>query len=205
MGPCAAFLSLTPPGVTPELFQHVLSVSDFASQQSKTTVAVQVTEWPVLMCDPWINKYFNEWVSLWDHHTVWGLGLHHSHRFLSRLRKARLARRRFFPFLRSKVLIYSPQTFILTNSIMAVKLRRSVRSASYLTTQPRPFSPLQQSNIGIFQLSPRYFSTFSHWAPLSSNFSLGRQFPWHLSARLLTQHLLTGLEFLSFNQALLRV
>ena len=32
---------------------------------------------------------------------------------------------------------------------------KSVRSASYLTTQPRPFSPLQWSNLGIFQPSPR--------------------------------------------------
>ena len=52
-------------------------------------------------------------------------------------------------------------TFILTNSIKAVKLRKSVRSTSYLTTQPRPFSPLQRSNLSIFQPSPGYSLIFS--------------------------------------------
>ena len=51
-------------------------------------------------------------------------------------------------------------TFILTNSIKAVKLRECVRSASYLTTQPRPFSPLQRSDLGIFQPRTRYSSIF---------------------------------------------
>ena len=42
-------------------------------------------------------------------------------------------------------------TFILTNSIKAAELRKSVRSASYLTTQTRPLSLLQLSK-------PRYLS-----------------------------------------------
>ena len=49
-------------------------------------------------------------------------------------------------------------TFSLTNSIMAVKF--SVRSASYLTTQPTPFSPLQRNDLSIFQLSPGYSLIF---------------------------------------------
>ena len=55
----------------------------------------------------------NEWVSLWDHCTVWGLCLHHSCNFFSCLRKP--------TFLQSKVLISSQ---ILTNSIKAAELRR---------------------------------------------------------------------------------
>ena len=92
-------------------------------------------------------------------------------------------------------------TFILTNSIKAVKLRKSVRSASYLTTQPRPFSPLQWSNLGIFQPSPvipRFFfpqlspptqCLSTRWAILLASFS---QPP--------TQYLLIRWEFLSIVQ-----
>ena len=57
-------------------------------------------------------------------------------------------------------------TFILTNSIKAVKLKKSVRSASYLTTQSRPFSPLQWRDLSIFQQSPGYSSIFSQSSPL---------------------------------------
>ena len=38
--------------------------------------------------------------------------------------------------------------------------QKSVRSASYSTTQPRPFSPLQWSNLGTFQQNlgiPQFF------------------------------------------------
>ena len=52
-------VSLTPPGVTPELFQLVLCASRILPWQSKTTVAAQATEWQVLMCDPRKSKYFN--------------------------------------------------------------------------------------------------------------------------------------------------
>ena len=87
-------------------------------------------------------------------------------------------------------------TFILTNSIKAVKLRESVRSASYLTTQPRPYSPLQWSDLRIFQPRPGYSLIFSNqgaptqylstwWAILLASFS-----------RPPTQYLLTGWEFL---------
>ena len=51
---------------------------------------------------------------------------------------------------------------------MTVKLKKSVRSTSYLTTQPSLFSILQQSNLGIFQLSPGYplfFSQLSYPPP----------------------------------------
>ena len=64
-------------------------------------------------------------------------------------------------------------TFILTNSIKAIKLRKSVRSASYLTSQPRPFSPLQWSYLSIFQSGPGYSSIFF---PIESPYSV--PFQW---------------------------
>ena len=48
----------------------------------------------------------------------------------------------------------------LWDHCMVWGLRKSVRSVSYLTTQPRPFSPLKQSDLGIIQPSPRYSSNF---------------------------------------------
>ena len=93
---------------------------------------------------------------------------------------------------------------------MAVKLRKSVRSASYLTTQPRPFSPLPRSDFGIFQLSPRYPLIFVNWTPISSTYwverQLGRQLPtvWAILlasfSQSPTQYLLPGWEFLSIFQ-----
>ena len=52
-------ISLTSPGVTSESFQLVLTCLRFCPRQSKATVAAQVAEWPVLMCDPQMSKYFN--------------------------------------------------------------------------------------------------------------------------------------------------
>ena len=43
---------------------------------------------------------------------------------------------------------------------MVIKLRKTVRSASYLTTRPRLLSPLQRSNLSIFQLSPGFSLIF---------------------------------------------
>ena len=64
---------------------------------------------------------------------VWGLCLHHSRKFLSHLRKLKLARRGVLSlFFRTKP-SYIFLSFILTNSIMAVKLRKC--QISLLTTQ----------------------------------------------------------------------
>ena len=80
-------------------------------------------------------------------------------------------------------------------------MRKSVRSASYLTTQPRPLSPQQRKNLSIFQPSPGYSSRFSvelHCLPphtfLLGGYSLAsfRQPP--------TQYLSPGGEFLSIFQ-----
>ena len=91
-------------------------------------------------------------------------------------------------------------TFILTNSIMAVKLRKSVRSASYLTTQPRPFSPLQWSDLSIFQLSPGYSSIFSQLSPPTQYLSTGWAILLASFSQPPTQYLLTGWEFLGIFQ-----
>ena len=89
-------------------------------------------------------------------------------------------------------------TFILTNSIKAIKLRKSVRSASYLTSQPRPFSPPQQSDLSIFQSGPGYSSIFfPSRVPLLSTFPVGGKF-WHLSAS--PRPSIFGWEFLSIFQ-----
>ena len=90
----------------------------------------------------------NEWVSLWDHWTIWGLSLHHSCKFLSHLRNLQPAMRNLVPFLWSERNIF---TFILTNSIKAADLQKSIRSGSYLTTQHRLLNLLQRSNLGVFQ------------------------------------------------------
>ena len=95
-----------------------------------------------------IKGLINEWVSLWDHWTIWGLSLHHSCKFLSHLIKLQPAMRNLVPFLWNKSNIF---TFILTNSIKAADLQKSIRSSSYLTTRHRPLSFLKWSNLAIFQ------------------------------------------------------
>ena len=91
---------------------------------------------------------------------------------------------------------YISLTFILIYPIKAVKLREIVRSASYLTTQPRPLSPLHWSDFSIFWLSPGYSSIFFQLTPSTVPFH------WHLSASPLPtlQYLSAGWEFLSVFQ-----
>ena len=62
-------------------------------------------------------------------------------------------------------------TFIPTNSIKTAELRKSVRSTSYLTTQPRPLSLLQLSK-------PWYLSTRR-----PQYLSPGWVFVWYLSTK----------------------
>ena len=111
MGPCAA-CELNSSRSHSEVISAPLTCLGFCLRQSKTTMAAQVTEWPILMCDPWMNKCFiNEWVSLWDHCTAWGLDLHHSRKFLGHLRKQKLARRSVIPFHQGKALMYFPHFY----------------------------------------------------------------------------------------------
>ena len=178
-----------------------LTCLGFCLRQSKTTVAAQVTERPVLMCDcppppRRASILINECVSLWDHCMVWGLGLHHSVNFsVTRENQNRLRGVLCLSF-RAK-LSCAILTFILTDSIMAAKLRESVRPASYLATQPTPFSALQQSDLSILQPSPRYSSIFSQlssstqylstgWAILLASFSQPVSFDWVRLSRYLS-------------------
>ena len=102
-------------------------------------------------------------------------------------------------FFRAK-LSYIFLTFILTNSIMTVKLRKSVRSASYLTIHPRPFSPLQWSNLVIFLLSPGYSSIFSQLSPAIQYLSTRWAILLASFSQPPTQYLLTGWVFFSVIQ-----
>ena len=63
--------------------------------------------------------------------------------------------RNLVPFLWNKSNIF---TFILTNSIKAADLQKSIRSGSYLTTRHRPLSFLKWCKLVIFQQSPMYSS-----------------------------------------------
>ena len=92
-------------------------------------------------------------------------------------------------------------TFILTNSIKAAELRKSVRSASYLTTQTRPLSLLQLSKPRYLSIRPPTPVSFDwvgislvsfNQAPPPQYLSTGWVFPWYLSTRPPSQYLSTG-------------
>ena len=77
---------------------------------------------------------------------------------------------------------------------------KCVRSASYLTTQPRPLSPLQWSSHSIFSTEPLVsLSFFQLNAP--QYISTGWVIPWLSSANTHTKYLLTGWEFLCIFQS----
>ena len=182
MGPCAA-CELNSSRSQPTVISVYLTCLRFCLRQSKTTVAAQVAEWPVLMCDPGQTSILiNEWVSLWDHCTVWGLGLHHSHQFLSPLRKPKAARRSFVPFLQSKALIYFPHFYpdkFFNGSQIEEKCQISLLVNHSAKTMQSPTTKQPQ------HLSAKpwvFLKFFSNRAPLPSTFPLGGQFFWHLSA-----------------------
>ena len=83
----------------------------------------------------------NDWDTLWDHCTVWELGLHNSCKFLSHLRKPYQSWGVLSLLFRAKLPYIF--TFIPTNSIKSAKLRESIWSASSSTTHKRPLSLLQ--------------------------------------------------------------
>jgi len=86
-------------------------------------------------------------------------------------------------------------TFILTISIKAVKLRESVRLAFYLTTQSRPYSPLQWSDLRIFQPRPGYSLIFSNQDPPTQYLSTGWAILLASFSQPPMQYLLTEWEF----------
>ena len=152
------FVSLTPPGVTPESFHLVLRVLDSASGNLRPPWLLAFLNGQFCVTPGGASILINEWVSLWDNCTVWGLGLHHAHKCLSHLRKLKRAGRIFVPFL------WILLTFILTNSVMAIKLRKSVRSAlnhSAKSIQSPAMEQPQNLSVG-----PQVFlNFFPNWAP----------------------------------------
>lgn len=171
-------------------------MSWFFPRQLKTSMGDWIIECNI-SCDPrWASVLVNEWVSLWDHYRVWGLCLHHSCKFFSCLRKPEPAES-LVTFLQSKVLISSQ---ILTNSIKAAELRKTAKSASYLTTQSRLLSPLQWSSHSIFSTEPRVPLSFLKLNP-PQYISTVWVFPWLSAASTPTKYLLTGWEFLCIFQS----
>ena len=103
-------VSLNPPGVTTVSFQ--LRVSDSASSNLRPQWLLRLLNGQSLCETPGpASISINEWVSLWDHCTVRGLGPHHTHQFLNHLRKPKPARRSLLPFLQSKALMYFPHFY----------------------------------------------------------------------------------------------
>ena len=191
-------VSLTSPRVTPDSFQLVLRVLDSVSSNLRPPWLLPSLNGQFSCVTPgWASVLINVWVSLWDHCMVWGVGLNHSHKFLSHPRKPKWPGGVLSLFFRAK-LSYIFLTFILTNSIKAVKLRESVRSASYLTTQPRPYSPLQWSDLRIFQPRPGYSLIFSNQGAPTQYLSTGWAILLASFSRPPTQYLLTGIFWLEF-------
>ena len=155
-------------------FQLLFCVSDSASSNLRLLWLLRSLNGQFLCAAPrGASVLINEWFSQWGHCAVWGLGLHHSCSFSITWEKWNWPGGILSLFFRAKLSCIF-LTFILKNSINAVKLRKSVRSASYLTTQPRSFSPLQWSNLRIFRLSPGHsLILFPIWAPLPITFPLG--------------------------------
>ena len=179
MGPCSA-CELNSSRSQPTVISAHLTCLRFCLWQSKTTVAAQVAEWPVLMCDPgWTNILINEWVSLWDHCTVWGVGLHHSHKFLSYLRKLKPAGRSLVPFLQSKALIYFshfyPDKFFNGSQIeekcqTSLLLNHSAKTMQSPTMkQPQHLSAKPWVFLNFFPIEPPYPVPF-HWVGNSGIF-----------------------------------
>ena len=180
VGPRAA-CELNSSWSNPRVISACLTCLRFCLWQSKTTVAAQVTEWPVLMCDPGLASILiNEWVSLWDHCTVWGLGLHHSCKFLSHLRKLKLAGRSLVSFFQSKTRMYFPHFYpdkfykgsqIEEKCQISLLLNHSVKTIQSPTTAwPQYLSAEPWVFLNFFTIEP----------PLPSTFSLCGQFSWHL-------------------------
>ena len=111
MGPCAA-CELNSSRSHPRVISALLYVSDSASSNLRPPWLLRLLNGQFLCATPGrANILINEWVSLLDHCMVWGLGLHHSSKFLCHLRKPKPARRSLVPSLWRKVLMYFPHFY----------------------------------------------------------------------------------------------
>ena len=169
-------VSLTPPGITPESFQLILRVSGSASGNLRPPWLLRSLNGQFLSATlGWASVFINEWVSLWDRCMGWGLGSHHSSKFLSHLTTPKSARRSIVTFLQSKALVYSPHFY--PDKFYKGSWFEEKRPISLLPNHStKPLSPLQQSNFGIFQPRPRYSSIFFNPAPTLSTFPPGGNF-----------------------------
>ena len=172
MGPCAA-CELNFSRSHPRLVSACLICLGFCLRQSKTTMSAQVTEWPVLICDPgWASVLINVWFFLWDHCMVWGLSLHHSLKFLSHLRKTKLTRRSLVLFLQSKALMcfphFYPEKFYKVSQIegkyqITLLLNQSTKTIQSSTMEwPQHLSAETRVFLDFFQSRPPYSVPF-HW------------------------------------------
>ena len=188
-------VSLTPPRVTPESSQLGLRVSDSASRDLRPPRLLRWLNGQFLCVTPrWASVLINEWVSLRDHCMVWGLGLHHSCKFLSHLRKPKPAGRSLVPFLQSKALIDSPHFYPdkfyngsqvegkCQISLFLNHLAKTIQSPTM--EQPRHLSAEPWVFLDFFPIEPPYPGP-SHWVGNSPG---------------IFQYLLPGWEFLGIFQ-----
>ena len=158
MGPCAS-CALNSSGNHLRVISACLRVSDSASGSLRPPWLLGLLNAQFLCATPrQASILINEWVSLRDYCKGWGWGRHHSRKFLSHVRKRKLARRSLVPFLQNKALTYFPH-FHPDKSYDGSQIEEK-HHISLLTTQPRPFSPLQRRDLGIFQPSPGYSLIF---------------------------------------------
>ena len=160
-------VSSTPTGVTPESFQLILRVSDSASGNLRPPWLLRLLNGQFLCATPGrASILINEWVFLCDHCTVWGLGLQHSRKFLSHLRKPKPAGRSLVPFLQSKALIYFlhfyPDKFHNGSQIeekcqISLLLNHSAKTIQSPTMEPpQHLSAKPQVFLDFFPIEPPY-------------------------------------------------
>ena len=198
MGPCAS-CELNSSRNHLRVISARLSVSDSASGKLRPPRLLGLLNAQFLCATSrQASILINEWVSLWDYCMGWGWGLHHSRKFLSHVRKRKLARRSLVPFLQNKALTYFPH-FHPDKSYDGSQIEEK-HQISLFITQPRPFSPLQWRDLGVFQPSPGYSSIFSQSSPPPKYLSTGWAILLAPFSQPPTQYLLPGWKFLSIFQ-----
>jgi len=200
-------VSLTLPGVTPESFQLVLFVSDSASSNLRPPCLLRSLNGQFLCATPgWASILINECVSLWAHWTMWGLGLHHSHKFLSHLRKPKPAGRSLVPFLHNKALMYFPH-FYPDKFYKGSQIEEKCQIRLLLNRLSKTIQSPTMEGPGHLSAEHQVFlDFFPNRAPLPTTFPLGGQCSWHPSASPLPSIFwLGGNSSVSFNWAPLSV
>ena len=175
-------VSLTSPGVTSDSFQVVLCVSDSASSNLRPPWLLRSLNDQFSCVTPgWASVLINVWVSLWDHCMVWGVGLDHSHEFLSHLRKPKPTRRSLVFFLQSKALMYFPH-FYPDKFYKGSQIEGKCQISLLLNHSAKTIqSPTMECPEHLSAETRVFLDFFPINTPLLSTFPLGGQFSWHLS------------------------